>query len=229
MPPTPGQIVRECRLFSGLTAEQLDRIAAMAQIRTFDRRRLIFQQDDPCPGLFIVGEGLVKVYNLAAGGKEHVLHLVEPGGTFAEVAAIGGFDCPASAEAMEPTICALLPLEPFKRVLAEDHGLCLGLLTGMAKWVRHFVGLMEDIVLRDALGRVAHYLLDTSGGRSDQIALPAMKKDLASHLNLTSETLSRTLRRLTESDLIDLLDGRHIRIKDAEGLRSVADGMFPES
>ena len=54
-----------------------------------------------------------------------------------------------------------------------------------------------------ASGRVARHLLeaDHSDGR-ETFTLPVMKKDLASHLNLTSETLSRTLRRLSESGLI---------------------------
>ncbi|MCK4872667.1 MAG: Crp/Fnr family transcriptional regulator [Phycisphaerales bacterium] len=228
MPASTRQIIERCRMFSRLAPDQLDRLVGMAQRREFERRRLIFRQDAPCPGLFVLGDGRVRIYNLAPSGKEHVLRLVGPGGTFAEVAAIGGFACPASAEAMQPTTCALLPADPFKQALTDDHELCLGLLVGMAMWVRHFVVLLEDIVLRDAISRVAHYLLDTAGDQADEVVLPAMKRHLASHLNLTSETLSRTLRRLDETGLIEQADGRHIHITDIESLRQVADGMFPE-
>jgi CRP/FNR family transcriptional regulator len=98
----------------------------------------------------------------------------------------------------------------------------------MSLWVRQLIGLLEDIVLRDAGGRVASHLLaaDPSGGR-EAFSLPVLKKDLASHLNLTSETLSRTLRRLAESGLIGMEPQQRIRILNAAGLRDVADGLLP--
>jgi CRP/FNR family transcriptional regulator len=120
----------------------------------------------------------------------------------------------------------LLPADRFHRLLRENHELCLQLLGGMAGWVRQLVGLLEDVVLRDATGRVARYLLeaDHSGG-TGAFRLPMLKKDLAGHLNLTSETLSRTLRRLADGGLIALGEGQQIRICDAAGLRAAAEGL----
>jgi CRP/FNR family transcriptional regulator len=171
---------------------------------------------------------MVRVFKRGPGGKEHVLHIVGPGGTFAEVAAIGGFKVPASAEALAPSECVLLPQGPFQKALAEDHELCRGMLTGLSRWVKHLVGLMEDIVLRDAAGRIARYLLESRQAGSDTVALPSLKRHVASHLNLTSETFSRTLRRLLDAGMIEELGDSRVRLVDADGLHRVAEGMFPK-
>jgi len=103
----------------------------------------------------------------------------------------------------------------------------LQLMSSMAFWVRHLIGLMEDIVLRDAAGRLARHLLEACGVEGQTFTLPGLKKDLASHLNLTSETVSRTLRRFADAGLIQQLEGGRLRILRRDDLKNVADGLYP--
>ncbi|HSW44499.1 MAG TPA: Crp/Fnr family transcriptional regulator [Phycisphaerae bacterium] len=221
-------ILRRCDLLRNLSEASLAKLAGISITRRYAKGTMIFRQDDPCPGIFVVGDGAVRVVRSGPGGKEHVLHLVYPGMAFAEVAAIGQFACPASAQATEDAVCALIIQDRLIRLLGSDHELCLQLLKSFAGWVRHLVGLLEDIVLRDAIGRVARHLLHVGGG-IDGVAfeLPMLKKDLASHLNLTSETLSRTLRRLEDAGLIAMLDPRRLRIANRAALQDVAAGLPP--
>jgi CRP/FNR family transcriptional regulator len=220
------QIISSSRFLQAVTGPSLTRLRDMAVLKRYARGAMIFRQGEPCPGVFVVGRGLVRVYKIAPSGKEHVLHMVAPGGNFAEVAAIGGFACPAFAEALEDAICVLLPSERFNRALREDHQLCLQLLVGMSGWVKHLLAIVEDMTLRDALGRVARYLLALADEGEATVQLPSLKKHLASHLNLTSETLSRTLRRLSEMQLIRS-DGEGIVLLDRAGLADVVEGALP--
>lgn len=220
--------LKRCGLFRDLSENSLTLLAGISVIRRFSKGETVFLQGAVCPGIFVVGDGLVKVAKYAPGGKEHVLHWAYPGMTFAEVAAIGRFACPASAEAVEDTIVALIVQDRLHQILESDHNLSRQLLINFAQWVRHFVGLLEDIVLRDATGRIARHLLQMAGKTSEDVfTLPVLKKDLASHLNLTSETLSRTFRRLAEEGLIELLDQQQIRIINTAALRDIGDGLPP--
>ena len=218
-------VLASCGFFRSVSLEKRTQLESLAQLRTFVKGTMIFRQGQACPGLFIVGSGLVRIFKMAPNGKEHVLHLVSPGHTFAEIAVIAGFDCPAFAEAIEDSHCVVIPAAEFRELLKRDHALCLQILTSMAMWVKHLVGLVEDITLRDAAGRVARYLLSCDE-KDGEIQLPSLKRHLASHLNLTSETLSRTLRRLGDIRAIES-DGEGLRILDAGVLHEIAGGEGP--
>ncbi len=172
--------------------------------------------------MYIVNTGLVRVYKIAPNGKEHTLHLAAPSQTFAEVAAIAGFPCPAWAQAVEATSALLLPVEAFAEFLRKDHALCLELLAGMGLWVRHLTNLLEDIVLRDASARVARLLLAAPRDTEQICLLAGLKKHLASQLNLTAETLSRTLHRFNEAGLIAILGDQRIQIRNDSALANLS-------
>ena len=224
---TAHGILRHSPFFGGVSPAELERLVALARVVRLDRHQLAFSQGDDCPGLYVIGLGRVRVFKVAPGGKEHVLHIMERGQTFAEVAAIGGFPCPASAEALEDTICALIPSAPLRAALAGSHDLCLQLMGSLCGWVRHLVGLMEDLFRRDASGRVARYLLDAAGPDGRTVHLPGLKRHLASHLNLTSETLSRTLRRFADAGLLADTPERGLTLTHREGLAAIAGGAGP--
>ena len=98
----------------------------------------------------------------------------------------------------------------------------------MSHWVRHLTGLLEDIALRDASGRVARHLLQAgqdargrdAGRGAGIIGLAGLKKHIASHLNLTSETFSRVL---ADGGLVELVDEKHLRIVDRKELESLSE------
>jgi CRP/FNR family transcriptional regulator, dissimilatory nitrate respiration regulator len=218
------QIIRRTGFLGGLSEAWKTVLAKEAEIRRFARGRHIFRQGDEELGLFCVGSGLVRVYKPGPAGKDLVLHFADPGKTFGEIAVMGDFPAPAHAEALEDTVCAVIPGARLRALLREHHDLSLQLLSGMAQWVRQLVDLLEDLVLRDAAGRVARHLLEQAGpGARESFQLRTQKKDLAAHLNLTSETLSRTLRRLADDGLIRV-SGQHVRVLDAAGLSAVTEG-----
>lgn len=223
-----AEILHSCRFFTEVHDQAFERLLRIARLVKFAKGSLIFRENQECPGVYVVGSGLVRVYRTAGNGKEHTLHMVGPGDTFAEVAAIGGFRLPANAEAVADSSCVLLPREPFRRAMEEDHQLCLQMITSLSYWVQQLVGLMGDVVLRDAIGRLARYLLNAEADDNETIELPSLKRHLASHLNLTSETFSRTLRKLVDAGVIEENDSGCVQIVERDKLRLIAEGLSPK-
>ncbi|MFV1964618.1 MAG: Crp/Fnr family transcriptional regulator [Pirellulaceae bacterium] len=222
------EIIGRCPLFAKIHERRREKLAEFSRIWRFPKGQTIFRQGDACPGIYIVGSGMVRVFKIGPSGKEHVLHIVTPCNTFAEVAAIGRFDCPANAETIAATTCALVPTDLFRKQMESDHQLCLEMVEGMSFWVRHTVTLLEDVVLRDAVGRVARFLLEAELAEDGTVKLPSLKRHVANHLNLTSETFSRTFGRLIEAGLVVDLEHNRVRLVNEPGLRAVSEGMFPK-
>lgn len=220
---SPKEILERTQLLRGLSEVWRDRLAGLARLDHFSAGHVIFREGDNVPGLYCVGTGVVRVAKDGPTGKQLVLHFAHPGHTFGEVAVFGNFCAPAAAEVVEDCLCAVIPTPVLRGLLEAHHELCLELLSATAHWVRSLVGLLEDIVLRDAAARLARYLLEIGPVASQQpFFLPVLKKDLAAHLNLTQETLSRTLRKLIDAQLITTETDGSICLRDRAELTKLA-------
>ncbi len=217
------QILRDCKLFGSVEPRQLADIAEIAQLVNVERGQRLFDQGQPCQGMYIIGDGQVKLFRLNPEGKEHLLHMAGPGATFAEAALFGGFDYPASSESVADCELVFLPKKPFLALLMDHPGISLKLLAGFSVWLRRMVDLMEDIVLRDAAGRLAKYLLSLrADDNAALVQLPMKHQELAAHLGMTRETVSRTLSHLETRRLIALQPRGEVELRDPDGLAELA-------
>jgi len=88
--------------------------------------------------------------------------------------------------------------------------------------LRQFAQQIEELTFKDVPSRLARYLLDLARGKRMTVELPISKSQLASNLGTVSETLSRTLRKLSDDDIIRV-DGRRVEILDVERLEELAE------
>jgi len=218
--------IAACPLFQRVDPRRIDLLRAASRGHEVPPRSMLFRQGDACPGIILVASGAIRVFKLAPNGKEHVLRVVHAPESFLEVPVLGGFDCPACAETIEPTSYVIVPTGEVRELVAGDHEFCQQLLSSMSLRVLRLVNLLEDVVLRDATARIAKHLYDQADERTGVVFLEASHKDIALHLNLTPETLSRALRRLQDDDLVELRDGR-LHVSDRERLEMAIEGPYP--
>lgn len=218
----PGGVdIRSYSLFSGLTPHDAEILQRHCQSLRFAAGSRIFEEGEPARTFYLVHSGLVKIYKLNPKGQEQVLAVISKGNTFAEAVVFMGTTYPASAECLEDSELISVEREAILQILAHDPELSLRMMAGMALKLRRLVGMVEDLTLRDARGRLARYLsgLKQESGR---VRLPTQQIVLARLLGLTGETLSRTMKVLRDEGILGAHKGREIEILNPDELRRAA-------
>ena len=216
------EILKNVPLFAGLGETDLDDLMGIVRINEHPRGELLFSEGEPAEGFFIVLDGRVKVYKLSPEGKERILHVIQPGGTFAEAAIFGEGLYPAYAEPLQVSKLLFLPKDALLALLRDNSRISINMIAGLSRFLRQFANQIEDLTFKDVPSRLARYLMDLSRGTKRTVDLPISKSQLASNLGTVSETLSRTLRKLSEDDLIAVA-GRTVEIIDFDRLEEHAD------
>jgi CRP/FNR family transcriptional regulator, dissimilatory nitrate respiration regulator len=219
-------MLKKVDLFAGLSSTQLDALGKMIVPKSMASGDVLFLQDDQADGFYVLASGGLQVYRTGMDGRRQILHVFEkPGDVCGEVAVFEGGTYPAAAEAVGDSAVLYLPRDPFLRLTRAQPDILLAMLAVLSRRLRRFVGLIDDLSLKDVGTRLAQYLISRAdeAGR-DRFTLSISKGMLASHLGTIAETVSRTLRKMQEQGLIKV-DGRQIVIRDRAGLEEIAAGL----
>ena len=212
------EILKKIPLFAQLNDEQLKKIKALAVERKYPKGKIIFSPLEKAEGFYILRSGKVKVYKTNKG-KEQIIKIFSEPALFGEAASFTGGFFPAWAEAMEDTTVLFLPRDEFLRLLKEDPEISISLITVMAQRLMHLTSIIESLSLKDALSKVAFYILQKS--EEGKKAVNFQTNLVAMELGLSKETVSRMLSKLKSLGTIEK-SGNKVKIKNLKLLKDLA-------
>lgn len=215
-----SQTLSEFFMFRELNTEQIARIAEHSQIIDFPKGTSVFNRGDPAIGLYILLEGQLKLGVTSPQGTEKIISIVSPGESFGEAILFLDRQFPVYAQAILDSQVLLVPKNLIFSMLDHDAMFARKMLAGLSIRMHQLVQDIEMLSLQSCTQRFIGYLLQISADAPDasNITLPASKTTIASLLNLTPETLSRTLAKLQQLGLIEV-NGKDVMITDVKKLR----------
>lgn len=213
--------LRGCTLFADMDANELAKVASVAQQVAFRKGEYVFREGQTARGFFIVRKGAVSVHRVGTDGTERVLNVFRQNQSFAEGALANPGTYPADARAVEDTELLFIPKVRFLELIRSNAELALEMLASMSQHLRILVSAIEDLKGKDVESRLSHWLLrrcpKPPPTEPVTIALDVSKTVLASELSTRNETLSRALARLRDAELIEV-DGKRIVIRNPQKL-----------
>lgn len=217
-------LLRKTALFADLDENELTYIIDRVVSRKFHAGEMIFSEGDPCPGLWLIESGKVKVFKSAASGREQVLTFEGPGGSVAELPVFDGGNYPASAVAVVDSALLFVRKEDFRLLCLKCPEVALKVLRVVGRRLRELVAIIEELSFSTVQHRLASRLLRLAryGERTPrgvEVVLPAGQQELAAQIGTVRELVSRGLSRLQAEGII-AIDGRKITIRDLKALET---------
>lgn len=201
-------VLRFSTIFRRLTPADRQRLAAVATVRSFDKGAALFGEGDDSDFLYTVVTGRVKVFKTTARGTDVILELFGPGDPVGAVAVYESRPYPASAVALEPTTCMLVPRPAFFSLLESHPTLVRGLLVGLTHRLVELTNRLAELSGGRIEARLARFFLkltvDIGQPRPDGtfIALTLSRQEIADMIGTTIETAIRIMSRWGKDDVV---------------------------
>ncbi len=224
--------LRRVAYFRSVPAAELARLAQRCSRRALRRGERAFEVGDACRGLLVVAEGAVEMRQVSPRGREQVLHAEGAGATLGEAPLFDGQGYIASAIAVEPTRLVFVPREAVLDLCRRHPAVALSMLEAMARRVRRFAGLVEDLAFRQVTERLARHLEASAAASGEPVSpgtvvdLMLTQEQLAARLGTVRELVSRALAQLERAGAIKR-SRSGIVIRDHGRLAEAARGGAP--
>lgn len=211
---------------------RLDRLArpapsapAAGVTRRLDKDQELFAEGDNAAYFYRVVSGGLRTYRLLEDGRRQIDAFYLPGD-------IVGLEAREEHRITAEAICETMVIA-YRRCNLEaaangtgefSHEIITAVLESLERARDHLMLLGR----KSALEKIATFLLDMSRreGDEDAIALPMSRGDIADHLGLRIETVSRSLTELGRRRITKMpADRRKIVIRNRVALRDLADGI----
>jgi CRP-like cAMP-binding protein len=209
-----------------MAAEIVACLQDIKQVRELPAGSLLVSSREPARELCLIARGDAALGSASADGSFQPERSVQgPGWLDASSAWLGGNPA-QDAVALSDVLLVTLPKADLEELMLRHPELARRLVVTLARQVQSLTLATHDLMHKDAEGRFAAWLLqrcasEAASDGSVTVSLTERKRDIASQLAITPETLSRLLRQLSRKGLIDVA-GYTVRVLDLAALRALA-------
>lgn len=204
----------------------MDFLSRQAVTKMYSSGQTIFQEGDPCAGLYVVVSGHVRIFKTSTGGREQVLSIDGPGSSVAELPVFDGGAYPASVAAVDDATLLFVSKQAFQELCLTHPQVALKVLRVVGGRLRRLVGIIEELSFTTVRHRLAALLLRLAkkegtavNGDRVVITLPENNQEIAAQIGTVRELVSRNLSRFQSEGLIEI-DGRKLTIMNPSALNN---------
>jgi CRP/FNR family transcriptional regulator len=205
----------------------------------YQKHETILRARETPRGVYLIDDGLIKIYSLSKRRNEHVHHIFGPGDYFPIIWPFRDSIRSLYYETLCPTTVWLIPRDTFRDFVYSHPDIMKEILEELIDRYNTYGGRIDNLLYSDVRERSAYRLLSLASRfgveTKEGVVIDAAitHTDLAHSINTTRETFGRTLSRLQQRGVIAYDEQRRIVIRDMTALAHIigedeARAMWPE-
>lgn len=218
-PAEPDLCVARVPVFRSLARADQEEVAGFATPRSVRPGTALYREGDAIAQLFVIHTGTARLTRARVDG-EQLIRTVGPGDVVGEHAFLTGSRPDHTVTALQDVQVCVFDHRDLGRMMQSHPQIAVEMLREVSGRLQASERRITALAGTTAVARLGEYLLDLPFVREGDVpvvTLPMTKRDVASYLGMTPESLSRSLAKLERAGAI-AVDGPRIRLLDASQL-----------
>jgi len=203
--------LKKIPFFENLDEKELELLASFSKKRTLTKGEILFYEKEIPNSLIFLIEGILKVYKTDPKNNEVVLSRFKPVSLVAEMVTLEGLPYPASSSFDTDGVIIEIDFEKFKKEFFHNPDVALNIFKSLSRKIKNLENVISLNIVLDSTARIAKYICE------NEEALSMKHSQLAQHLHMTPETLSRMFKKLVTLELVEKTSNGYV-IRNREGL-----------
>lgn len=195
--------------FKTLPASEAEAIRRASPTRIYERGELVFGPSHHPEHVYLLEEGLVRIYRTSPRGDQLTVGYVRPREVFGEVSVLTDEPRRSFAEARNRSLVLQIPQQVFIKGLQSTSHALYEVTKKIGRRLLSCQSRIEDLAFYNVPTRLARLLLrlaekfgrEIEGGHS--VGLPLTQSEIATLIGTTRQTVSAALRELIDVGLIE--------------------------
>ncbi|SFI37138.1 CRP/FNR family transcriptional regulator, anaerobic regulatory protein [Tindallia magadiensis] len=185
--------------------------------------KFLVESDSLCQNVYVVLEGLIRIYKLSEEGREITYYRVGSGETclFTMGCILQHQPFDAAAKTEQPSRLLAIPAYVFESFMNNNPSFRNDMIRQLLETITDLMVLTEEVTFHSMNRRLAAFLLQESQLQKKH-QLTITHEAISQDLGTAREVVSRMLKEFEKQDLLRLSRGK-IMIKDREKLKSLLE------
>ena len=214
------EFIKKLNFFKSLNDEELNTINSISVISKYPKSSILYYENDSFNKIFFLVSGLLKVYKIDKYENEIFLYHIHQNSLISELTTLdnNSIHCFSNSEFVEDSIILEVDFLELKRHFLSKNILNNEFINEILLKTHQLHCVVNRELVFDATAKVAFMLND------DLIMFNSLKRQEVSFmLHIQPETLSRVLKKLKRSDVIEIENSK-VSILDKVSLESIYRG-----